>query len=91
MGNKGFSYMWLILMVAFVGFLAILVFTVLNLSGIGEPQTPVESPAIGDSQIKELETLSDSDEINVIESELNNTNVESIDAGLDQEVKVAGY
>lgn len=89
MQNKGFSPMWLVLIVAVVGFLAILAYGFLNLANIG-PQIPQEVPTAEDSQVKELGTLSGSDEINVIESELNSTNVDSLDVGLNEEVEASG-
>ncbi len=90
MRSKGFSPMWLVLIVAVVGFLVILAYGFANLVKIGGPQIPQEVPTVEDSQVTELETLSDSDEVNVIESELGSTNIEALDQGLNEELQSVG-
>lgn len=87
---KGFSPIGLVVLVAIVGVIAVFAYSFLNLVR-QKPTAPSEVPAVsGDAQVQDLEKLSDSDEINVIESELNSTNVEALDQGLNEEVNALG-
>lgn len=80
--SRGFTFLWLILVVAVVVILMAFAFGVLDINNItnkGMYQTPAS-----DKQVQDLSKLSSSDEVLSIESDLNNTNLNNLDQGLDQ-------
>ena len=60
-----------------------LIFAFFNF-GLGTKQETGEPNVVEDSQVQELETLSDSDEIGVIEADINSTNLENLDQEINQ-------
>ena len=70
-----------VLIAAVVIFALIFAFYNFNL---GKKETTGESTVVKDEQIRSLETLSDSDEIGVIEADINSTNLENLDQEINQ-------
>ena len=60
-----------------------LVFAFFNFN-LGEKEPASESSVVRDEQVQKLETLSDSDEIGVIEADIQGTNLDNLDEGLNQ-------
>ena len=60
-----------------------LVFAFFNFN-LGEKAQTGESSVVKDEQVQKLETLSDSDEIGVIEADIQGTNLDNLDEGLNQ-------
>ena len=52
--------------------------------GLGTKQETGEPSVVKDEQVQKLETLSDSDEIGVIEADIQGTNLDNLDEGLNQ-------
>ena len=52
--------------------------------GLGTKQETGEPSVVKDEQVQKLETLSDSDEIGAIETDINSTNLENLDQELNQ-------
>jgi hypothetical protein len=75
--KNGFLGIGLIAAIAIIAMVAIIFFGILDLGKFGNlPEVPSIVP---DRQIQELENLSDSDDVGVIEQELNDTNVDQLD------------
>jgi len=80
--NRGFTVLWLSLVVSVIVMLVALVFGFLDFSKLtnrGGYQTP---PV--DQQVQDLQNMSSSDEVVNIESDLNNTKLDNLDLGLEQ-------
>ena len=77
--RSGFSTLLIIVFVAIVGVMAVLAFSFLDVSKKTEVTT---GPAEMDQQIKQLQTLSTSDEVPDIEKDLSSTNIDSLDSDL---------
>jgi len=60
-----------------------LVFAFFNFN-LGEKAQTGESSVVKDEQVQKLETLSDSDEIGTIETDIDSTNLENLDQELNQ-------
>ena len=52
--------------------------------GLGTKQETGEPSVVKDEQVQKLETLSDSDEIGAIESDINSTSLDNLDQELNQ-------
>lgn len=79
--KKGFSAILIILVVAIVVLAAVVVF---SLGKFGQ-QPAVQAPAVvQDKQVENLGILSGSDKVEDIDKEVNSTDIDSLDAGLDQ-------
>ena len=90
MRAKGLSPLLVVIIVAVVGTVAFLFYKLSPLQNVG--LTPVsEGQVEGDRIKRDLGILSKSDDINVIDRELNSTNFDKIDEGLDSELKQAGF
>lgn len=80
--KHGFSTLILVVIVAVIGIIAIYVY------GVKTGQTdkvPVYLPGKEqDQQVEDLGQVSNSDEIEVVENELNSTNFESLDEGMNE-------
>ena len=75
--RKGVLGIGLIAAIAVIALVAIIFFGILDLGKFGNlPEVPSIVP---DRQVQELENLSDSDDVNVIEQELNDTNIDQLD------------
>ena len=70
-----------VLVVAVVVFALVFAFFNLNL---GKKAQTGEPSVVKDEQVQKLETLSDSDEIGVIEADIRGTNLDNLDEGLNQ-------
>lgn len=81
--QRGFSPLFIILVVVIVGLAAIAVFAIFNAGKLGQPVTQTPAAA-GDEQVKSLRTLSGSDEVVDIDKDVSSTNVDALDTGLDQ-------
>ena len=51
---------------------------------LGKKEATGEPTVVRDEQVQKLETLSDSDEIGAIETDINSTNLENLDQELNQ-------
>ena len=60
-----------------------LVFAFFNFN-LGEKAQTGESSVVKDEQVQKLETLSDSDEIGVIEADIQGTNLDNLDQEINQ-------
>ena len=79
--KKGFLALLIILAVAILGLAAAVAFSL----GKFRQQPLVQTPAVvQDKQVESLETLSGSDKVEDIDKEVNSTDIDSLDAGLDQ-------
>lgn len=81
--QRGFSSLFIILVVVIVGLAAIAAFAIFNSGKLGQPVTQTPA-AVRDEQVKSLQTLSGSDEVVDIDKDLSSTNVDVLDTGLDQ-------
>lgn len=87
MQTRGFSTLLIIIVVAVMGIAAVLAFGVFD---AGKLKRTVQEPSVGqDQQLKELETVSTSDEVPDIERDINETNLETIDVELSEIEKEA--
>lgn len=96
MANKKFKFsptarieiapFWMILTVIVVGASTLFLY-MYSIKGIGIPKAPAQ---IEDPKIQELQNLNDADDVATIEKDLNSTDVEGLDAGLDQAVRDSG-
>lgn len=78
--RKGVIFLWLTLVAASVIILFAFVFGILDFSKL-----PGKSPnQVIDQSAQDPGTLSGSDEVESIEEDLNNTDLDSLDEGLDQ-------
>ncbi|OGD92403.1 hypothetical protein A2697_00245 [Candidatus Curtissbacteria bacterium RIFCSPHIGHO2_01_FULL_41_44] len=87
--ERGFSGLMLIIIVAVIGVVAFFAFGILNIGkqGIPVPQIP---DVIEDQQVKNLQKQSSSDELPFIEKDLESTNLEDLDQGIDEVSKSLG-
>lgn len=88
--RTGFSTLWIIVAVVIVGVAAVLVFGVLDFYKI---KKPVERPATQveeDQQVRQLNTQSTSDEIEVIEQDISATDLEALDGEIADIEKLLG-
>lgn len=81
--ETGFSTILIILLVAAIGIFAVVAFGVLDVAKFKKPDA-LQKVQVEDQQLKELNTLSTSDELPDIESDLTGTNFEEIDNEMDQ-------
>ena len=81
MRSKGFFNLWLIIIVAAIGVAAILAYGIFNFAKI-KKAVPGASPAAVDQEVSKLESLSSSDEIEVIEEDLKTTDIDNLDQEL---------
>lgn len=88
MRSRGFSPIWLVLVVAIIGVVAVIFLRLSNVGKVG--QTKIPTAQIEDQQIRDLQNLRPSDEVEAIEFDLSSTNVESLDQGLSEAVQAAG-
>ena len=70
-----------VLVVAVVVFALVYAFYNFN---FGKKEATGEPTVVRDEQVQKLETLSDSDEIGVIEADIQGTNLDNLDEGLNQ-------
>ena len=80
--SRGFTILWLILAVAVIVMLVAFAFGVLDVNNISNKG--LYQITSGDKQVQDLQKLDNSDEVFSIESDLNNTNLNNLDQGLDQ-------
>lgn len=78
--KRGFSTLWIIVAVAIVGVVAVLAFGVLDFYKIKKPDIGQKTQVEEDQQVQNLNTLSTSDEVDVIEKDLDLTNLDALDA-----------
>ncbi len=78
--RMGFSTLWIIVAVAIVGVVAVLAFGVLDFYKIKKPDVGQKTQVEEDQQVQDLNTLSTSDEVDVIEKDLDLTNLDALDA-----------
>lgn len=79
--SKGFSTLWILIAVAVVGVVAIIAFGILDVAKLKKPAQYVLPE---DKQVQQLQTLGQSDEISVIEQDIDNTNLDNLDAEMGE-------
>ena len=82
--RRGFSTLIIILIVAVIGVVALLAFGVLDLGNINRSKPAEVSQVNEDPMLGELKVLGASDQISVIEKDLNNTKLNIVDQELPQ-------
>lgn len=80
--KSGVVFLWLTIVAAVVIVLFAFVFGILDFSKI--PGKLVNRTAPADQQNQDLNSLSNSDEVDNIDKDLSNTNLSNLDEGLDQ-------
>ena len=80
---KGFSIILILIIVAVLGFAALVVFGPQRIGNFSIPDYGISEPT-ADSQIKKLNNLSGSDEISAIEKDVDKTFLENLDQGLER-------
>ena len=82
--NSGFSPLFIILIVAAIGVVALLALGVLDLGNINRSKPAEVSQVDEDPMLGELKVLGASDQISVIEKDLNDTKLNIVDQELPQ-------
>lgn len=77
--GRGFSSLWIIIIVALIGLAAVVAFGVLDVAKIKKPSIQTSDV---DQKVQELNTLSTSDEIDAIEKDINSTDLDNLDEGI---------
>lgn len=82
-GKRGFSTLFLVIILAVVilGFIGIFAISKMNYSINKQPDTQQVEV---DDQVKTLQSLSNSDEIGSIEQDINATNFDNLDDGINE-------
>ena len=81
---KGFAIVWIVISMVLVSVLLMFASGVIDIDKIKKPAEHIVSTVEKDEQVRALNEQSSSDEIEAIEKDINTTNFNDLDQGIDQ-------